>query len=274
MHSLSDFEPSSKPKAAEYILRSLISLNQFGSLYEKTEPFSEELGDESLVVEVVTEYAKYLEGKEHGLEHCISEYPQSEIVVCIGSLYFIREQKTEQALNLLNSAELTLECLPILIQLRVITGRLDLAKRDLETYRKISHDSLVFNVSESWVHCVSAGESLQSPFYLYEEMAQSHPSVKSLLSLFVVNLQLHHFVEVEELLEQLEKLYESSSEDKSNLLANLITLHAIKGEGENVEKCVKELASMNSHHPCLVDYNQKVADFEAVVAKYSDQVVR
>ncbi|ODV94341.1 hypothetical protein PACTADRAFT_51199 [Pachysolen tannophilus NRRL Y-2460] len=268
-HQLDSFSEPAVPKVREYILRSHLILGN----YEEVETGIQNIEDTdvSKSFELYTLFVKSNEKEpiEEFDDFLTNVTSDSEVITVLGSIYLARTGRIDEALKLLekNSANNSMECISIQIQLRILTNRLDLALKDISNFSKIAQDDIVFNLTESWVNLLKGGSAYQSSFYFYEEISQSNTSLKNLICLLILNLQLHHLPESAEVIEQLKTINEADVTN-GDLLANQITYYVLNGEFEKVDELREELITQNSEHPYIVDYNEKVALFDDIVAKY------
>ncbi|KAL9033874.1 MAG: hypothetical protein Q9214_007303, partial [Letrouitia sp. 1 TL-2023] len=172
--------------------------------------------------------------------------------------------RTEEALSLLSKHQGNLEAYaPFFMHLS--QNRTDLALKEVSAARKWAQDNLLVNIAEAWVGMRVGGESYQSAFYVFEELAQtpSTTAPKSLISQSIAELHLGRLPEAEAALNQaLEK--EPTDIDA---VANAVVLGTIMGKRAEVEERMAELKGRG--HPLLKDLEEKGKAFDVAAAKYS-----
>ncbi|ODV59223.1 coatomer subunit epsilon ASCRUDRAFT_82222 [Ascoidea rubescens DSM 1968] len=271
--SLKSFSGSVAARAEEYILRSRISLGDVSGVLNYIQ--AEEQNGRALPagLEAIRLYALYVRNPSKNdihlkFEEFISRHTNDETTLVLGSIYLVKQYGNyEDALTLLSKGENSLECISVIVQIQLLRNRLDLAIKELKNSRQISQDSIIYNLSESWANSVSGSDDkLQSSFYFWEEISQSNTSVKSLVSLLIINLQMKHFPESKEIIDQIELL----NGDDLNFLANEITYYVINGDNKKVEELIQRLNQLSKgQHPYIIDYKEKDAMFDEIVQKYS-----
>ncbi|CDK28077.1 unnamed protein product [Kuraishia capsulata CBS 1993] len=277
-HGLDSFSAESHYKATEYVVRSHFALESIDDALKIIKEDETE-GEDAEKLKFLAKYATYLKSRTGGESSDIDEYIENfanlEIVAVLGSVYLINLGKLNQALELLSGIEASLETIALTVQIRILTGKLELAQKELSYAKKWAQDDIVFNFAEAWANLsVGSLNNLQSAFYFFEEIAQGNTSFKGLVSLLGLNLQLHHFVESKEVLNQLEQLAQTSQTEESlagDYLANKVSYDAITGEAD-FEQTVTELREVAPSHQFVVDYDDKLATFDGIVAKYAEQI--
>lgn len=186
------------------------------------------------------------------------------VQLCCGTV-LARAGETEEALALLARHQGSLDAVALIIQIHLQQNRTDLAAKEAQRARKWAQDSLLVNLAESWVGLRQGGESYQSAFYVYEELAQapSTQTTHSLIGQAICELHLGRLPEAESALQQALAL-DSNSADA---LANLMVLHAI--QGQDTQELKSRLEKVRPGHQILVDAAAKREAFEAARAKYS-----
>ena len=114
------------------------------------------------------------------------------------------------------------------------------------------------------------GESYQSAFYVFEEMAQtpSSTSSKSLISQCLAELHLGRTPEAEAALNQ---ALQNEPKDVE-AVANAIVLRTILGKATDTQQGIEELKAMDSSHALLTDLEEKSSLFDQAAGKYAAKV--
>ncbi|KAL8761705.1 MAG: hypothetical protein Q9184_002209, partial [Pyrenodesmia sp. 2 TL-2023] len=138
------------------------------------------------------------------IEQLVESSSENATVQILGGIVLQADGRTEEALSLLSKHQGNLEAIALITQIHLQQNRTDLALKEVSAARKWAQDSLLVNIAESWVGMRVGGESYQTAFYVFEEMAQtpSSTSTKSLVSQAVSELHLGRLPEAEAALNQ------------------------------------------------------------------------
>ncbi|KAI4164339.1 MAG: hypothetical protein LQ342_001985 [Letrouitia transgressa] len=163
--------------------------------------------------------------------------------------------RTEEALSLIT----------LTTQIHLSQNRTDLALKEVSAARKWAQDNLLVNIAEAWAGMRVGGESYQSAFYVFEELAQtpSTTAPKSLISQSLAELHLGRLPEAEAALSQ---ALEKEPRD-IEAVANAVVLGTIMGKRAEVEERMAELKGRG--HPLLEDLEEKGKAFDVAAAKYA-----
>lgn len=221
-----------------------------------------------------TLYTKFLQGQDVSgdFDSLIESGKNKWFVQILGSFYLVKNGRVDEAINLLQRHENSLECVLLLTQLYIHQNKIELTEKEVSKASQYAQDNIIFNLAEAYLNSVKNGESLRGALYFFEELSHTNPSYRSLIGQLVLNLQLHQFPEAEEVFRQLEEFSASGSKN-ADLIANQIAYASITGDDELAASKREELAKLNPSHPSVVDYKEKNELFDTVVAKYSEQIV-
>lgn len=117
---------------------------------------------------------------------------------------------------------------------------------------------------------LQGGDSYQSAFYVFEEMAQtpSSTSSKSLISQAVSELHLGRLPEAEAALNQA-----LQNEPKDiEAIANAVVLATLMGKSTEQQQYLEELKTRQADHALLTDLEEKSSLFDQAAGKYSAKV--
>jgi len=179
------------------------------------------------------------------------------------------EGKTDQALALLAKHQGNLEAVALLVQIYLQTNHVDLAIKEIAAAKRWAQDSLLFNLSESWVGMRIGGEKYQAAFYVYEELA-SNPNTVAPLSIIgqaVAEIHLGRLPEAEAALSSAIEKYPENAE----LIANTIVLNILTGK--DTSGLLSKLEEVQPTHTMLADLQEKNALFDMAASKYSPKVL-
>ncbi|KAL9610971.1 MAG: hypothetical protein Q9167_004348 [Letrouitia subvulpina] len=173
--------------------------------------------------------------------------------------------RTEEALSLLSKHQGNLEAITLTTQIHLSQNRTDLALKEVSAARKWAQDNLLVNIAEAWVGMRVGGESYQSAFYVFEELAQtpSTTAPKSLISQSIAELHLGRLPEAEAALNQ---ALEKEPRD-IEAVANAVVLGTIMGKIAEVEERIAELKGRG--HLLLEDLEERGKAFDAAAARYA-----
>ncbi|KAL8710901.1 MAG: hypothetical protein Q9225_007210 [Loekoesia sp. 1 TL-2023] len=204
------------------------------------------------------------------IDQLIESSSENATVQILGGIVLQADGRTEEALSLLSKHQGSLEAIALITQIHLQQNRTDLALKEVSAARKWAQDSLLVNIAESWVGMRVGGESYQSAFYVFEEMAQtpSSTSSKSLISQAISELQLGRLPEAEAALNQA-----LQNELKDNeAVANAIVLATITGKRAEQQQYLDELRKLQPDHALLTDLEEKSKLFDQAAGKYAAKV--
>ena len=168
-----------------------------------------------------------------------------------------------------------LEPFLVLVQLYLIKGKLTGATKvlqNLNQFPESARDNIVYQVLESWILSVTGGsDNINNSYYFYDEILSSdfdqdiQGKFKILNVLFALTLQLKHFPEAQELLEQIKGL----GVVDANFIANQITFDQLQNDGANTAELLSELKRLDASHELLKEQDLKTSIFDDIVTKYS-----
>lgn len=201
------------------------------------------------------------------IEKIIAANKENQTVEYLGGIVLILENRLEDALELLSFHEGSLEAISLIVQIRLIQNRLDLAQKELQAAKKWAQDNIVFNLAEAWVDFRLGGtDKYQDGYYIYEELASGGaPTSKALAGQIVSQLQLGRLPEASEAIQEALVLDPHNPE----LLINAVSAAILQGtEYVEIESKLKEVAPQHAH---LIDLKEKEDLFEKISAKYAEQ---
>lgn len=168
-----------------------------------------------------------------------------------------------------------LEPFLVLVQLYLIKGNLVGASRviqNLNHFPESARDNIIYQVMESWILAVTGGsDNINNSYYFYDEIMSNdfdddvQGKFKILNVIFALTLQLKHYPEAQEILEQIKGL----GIVDADFIANQITFDQLHNNGANSKELLGELKKLDSDHELLKDYEQKTNIFDEIVTKYS-----
>ncbi|KAL8734627.1 MAG: hypothetical protein Q9181_003127 [Wetmoreana brouardii] len=221
-------------------------------------------------------------GAETQVDQLIESSSENATVQILGGIVLQAAGRTEEALSLLSKHQGNLEASvlpepisarsPLITQIHLQQNRTDLALKEVSAGRKWAQDSLLVNIAESWVGMRVGGESYQSAFYVFEEMAQtpSSTSSKSLVSQAVSELHLGRLPEAEAALNQ--ALQNNESKKDIEAIANAVVLATMMGKSAEQERYLEELRKEKEDHMLLRDLEEKERLFDQALGKYAAKV--
>lgn len=237
-------------------LRAKIALGQTDKVLSETK------GDASKPeIAAVRALATYKSGKEDAavaeaekLAESSSEVPYVQV---IAGTILAAAGKTEEALALLQKHQGSLEAVAVIVQIHLSQNRLDLASKEVQSARKWAQDSLLINITESWVGLRLGGDRYQQAFYEFEEMPVPQA---------IAELHLGRLPEAEAALQR--QLAES--EGDVDALANSVVLNTLSAK--DTSDLMKSLQKASPNHPLLVDMKEKSDLFDQAASKFAAKV--
>ncbi|KAL8681763.1 MAG: hypothetical protein Q9186_002152 [Xanthomendoza sp. 1 TL-2023] len=218
--------------------------------------------------------AQYSSGDNAGatkqIEQLIETSSENATAQILGGIILQASGRTEEALSLLSKHQGNLEAIALITQIHLQQNRTDLALKEVSAARKWAQDSLLVNIAESWVGMRVGGDSYQSAFYVFEEMAQtpSSTSTKSLISQAISELHLGRLPEAEAAINQ--ALQNEPKEIEA--IANAVVLTTIMGKTTEQQQYLEQLKREKSDHALLADLEEKSSLFDHAAGKYSAKV--
>ncbi len=262
--SASDFSETSREKAQEYIYRAEIALGKAKEVVKATE------SSEAVSLKAVGAYAQYTLNNKGGLEtlkQLIEDHANNETVEVLGAIVLYKEGSLEDAINLISNHEGGLEAISLLVNLRLIQNRPDLASKELKSAKKHAQDNTIFNFAEAWYNVEVGGKLSNQALYFYEDIVSHAGNPRTQAGLIAANLQLQQLPEASTTIETVSKIFP----DDPDILANTIALNILNDD--DYEETLETLKKVSPDHPAVIDYQEKNELFNAVVAKYAPQVV-
>lgn len=214
------------------------------------------------------------------------EFADFETQACLMTIYLVKVRKDFcQAIKILSeyisSSKIMaheLEPYLLLVHLHLSTGNLSEAKAAFSSFEKLpfsSRDDIVYHVTESWMKAVIGGsDNVSNALCFYEELltndfgddAQGKYHVLNVL--FALTMQLKHFPEAQDYLEQINALgFQDNTTGDFN--ANKTVYEYLTRQEDMADSLLQELSKVNPEHPLLVDLLEKEARFDAILEKYS-----
>ncbi|KAL8916286.1 MAG: hypothetical protein Q9208_008597 [Pyrenodesmia sp. 3 TL-2023] len=204
------------------------------------------------------------------VEQLVESSSENATVQILGGIVLQADGRTEEALSLLSKHQGNLEAIALITQIHLQQNRTDLALREVSAARKWAQDSLLVNIAESWVGMRVGGESYQSAFYVFEEMAQtpSSTSTKSLVSQAISELHLGRLPEAEAALNQ---ALQNAPKDVE-AIANAVVLATLMGKTSEQQQHLEELRNARPDHALLTDLEEKGSLFDQAAGRYAAKV--
>lgn len=215
-----------------------------------------------------------------------SQDPEFETQAVLTALYLVKFRKdVDQAIALLtrfvgkgSENPFQLEPFLILVQLYLHKENFSEAVRvyqKLQTFPSEARDDIIYQVLESWIMSIKGeSDNISNAYYFYDELLSTdfeddpQGKFRVLNVLLVMTLQLKHYPEAKELLDQIAALDYKGSNGQADLLANRVTYDYLTNDGANVVTLLRELAAVDAEHQLLVDFKEKNERFDAIVEKY------
>ncbi|CCG81605.1 Putative uncharacterized protein [Taphrina deformans PYCC 5710] len=192
-----------------------------------------------------------------------SDNPDVQII--IATVFARDSERVEDAIDVLNSIEDSLEAVALLIQVYLSTNQLSSAQSTLQSAKSWAQDAELIQLAEMWVSLRAGGtDAYQNAFYTAQEFADTTGSpVRMLLAQSVIEIQLGRYDEAEgTLLQVLNK--DPSSPDA---LANQVVLWTLLGR--DTAPIVEKLKSVDASHPLVQQIEEKASEFDSCAANYT-----
>ena len=284
-YSLEEFSEENQLKVLEFQIRSTVALDQDASQlieqgktrFPDNEEFFQLLQAWNDLHDFGTDDSTYFEDLKQA---------KFELQAILTSLYLVKFAKdidqsikflTEYIEKLNNLQKYNeIEVFLILIQLYFIKGNFKQATgvfKVLNLFPDFSRDNIIYQIIESWYISIQNGsDNVNNSYSLYDEVLSNGYSdddvkgkVHNLTVLLVLTLQLKHYPEAQEALDQISTL---TSERNADLIANQITLDRLVNHGQGTKGLLAELKKVNPDHDLIKDEESKNEIFDSIVAKY------
>ncbi|CCG21966.1 Sec28 protein [Candida orthopsilosis Co 90-125] len=284
-YSLEEFSEENQLKVFEFQIRSTVALDQDASQlieqgktrFPDNEEFFQLLQAWNDLHDFGTDDSTYFEDLKQA---------KFELQAILASLYLVKFAKDiDQSIKFLtdyidklNNLQKynEIEVFLILIQLYFIKGNFKQATfifKVLNSFPDFSRDNIIYQIIESWYISIQNGtDNVNNSYSLYDEVLSNSYSdddnkgkVHNLTVLLVLTLQLKHYPEAQEVLDQISTL---TDEKNADLIANQITLDRLVNYGQETNGLLAELKKVNVEHELIKDEESKNEIFDAIVAKY------
>ncbi|KAK9236631.1 coatomer epsilon subunit-domain-containing protein [Lipomyces kononenkoae] len=266
--SLAGYSDSAITQARVYQYRAQIAL---GSPEQVVADLEDTEGNAALAA--VKALALYKAGEIEGSLEIVEELVETSSddatvqVLCATVLYLA--ERVEDALSLLSKHEGNLAAVALIVQIRLMQNKLNLAAKEVQHVKKWGQDNLLVNLSEAWVDLHLGGDKYQEAFYIYEELAQtpSTSNARTFVGQAVADIQLGRLEEAEDAINSaLER--DSTSAD---VLVNAIILYILLGRDYSQQ--LETLQSVDAENPFLTDLEEKSGLFDSCAAEYASLIV-
>ncbi|KAH6560461.1 hypothetical protein BASA62_010471 [Batrachochytrium salamandrivorans] len=191
---------------------------------------------------------------------------QQQQAVC-----FLTSPLTEDALRLLVCAPKHLECVALAVQIYLKMDRVDLAKKELASFRTWADDATLAQLIESWVNIFSGGpEKYQEAFYIFEELSSTGTITSKLLtSKAVALIQARKFEDADAvLLEALNK----NPNDPDTLANMIVTATALQKPANVLHQFMSQLKDVAPQHPLVQEQALKESLFDRSALRFAQGV--
>lgn len=283
-YSLDSFATENKLKVLEFQVRSSVALSQDAS--ELIDLGKLIFPEQSQVFDVLQAWNDLMTfGIDESTYFDDVADAQFELQASLTALYYVKFKKDiPQAILLLvkytnyntnNTKEL--EPYLILVQLYLVKENFSEAYKIYQSFQNFppqAKDSIIYQVLESWILSIKGEtDNISNAFYFYDEMLSTdfdddpQGKFRILNVLLVMTLQLKHFPEAKELLQQINALdYKGNEND--DFIANQVTFDYLTNNGANVDSLLQKLRESYADHRLLTDLQEKEAKFDEIVTKY------
>ncbi|ODV76743.1 uncharacterized protein CANTADRAFT_57724 [Suhomyces tanzawaensis NRRL Y-17324] len=282
-YALSHFSPEHQLKVLEYQIRSTVALEQDAS--QLIEHGKSQFPDNEELFQLLSAWDDLKSfGTDDSTYFDDVKQAKFELQAVLTAIYLVKFHKdVDEAIKFLTAYTQTqgsrkyneLEVFLVLIQLHLSQGNFTAANKIFATFEQFpdsTRDSIIYQVLESWLLSIKGeSDNISNAYYFYDELLSSdynedpQGKFKVLSVLFVLTIQLKHYPEAQELLDQIVEL---SPKPNADLIANKITYDYLTNHGANVPQLLAELKEVQSDHPVLIDLKEINAKFDEVVQKY------
>lgn len=188
-----------------------------------------------------------------------------EIQIIIATILAREPDRVEDAIDVLNSIDDSLEAAALLIQIYLSIDQLAQAQTTLKAAKGWAQDAELIQLAESWVSLRAGGtDNYQSAFYTAQEFADTAGSpIRMLLAQAVAEIELGNYEEAEGTMIQVL----SKEPENADALANSVALKTLTGKDTTAER--EKLATVAPGHPLVLEIQEKVHEFDTIKNNYS-----
>ncbi|PSK34656.1 hypothetical protein C7M61_005016 [Candidozyma pseudohaemuli] len=283
-YSLDSFAHENKLRVLEFQVRSSVALSQDASqLIDQGKLIFPELTHVFDVLQAWNDLMTFGIDESTYFDDVVDA--EFELQASLTALYYVKFKKDiPLAIQLLvkytnyntNNVK-ELEPYLILVQLYLIKENFSDADKIYKSFQNFppqARDNIIYQVLESWILSIKGeSDNISNSYYFYDEMLSSdfdddpQGKFRILNVLLVMTLQLKHFPEAKELLNQIIALNYKGNEN-DDFIANQVTFDYLTNGGANVSALLQRLKEANAEHQLLTDLDDKNAKFDEIVNKY------
>ncbi|KAI0442383.1 coatomer epsilon subunit-domain-containing protein [Xylaria telfairii] len=264
---VSNLAPENEDPARALELRARIALGQAEDVLAEVQDETE-VPECAAVAALAQSALGQTEEAVQAVEKLVKSIGDHQAVQVIGGIVLQAAGKSDEALALLSRHTGSLDAIAVITQIHLQQNRTDLAVKEVAAARRWAQDSLLVNLTESWVGLRLGGEKYQQAFYVFEELAQA-PATSSVLSLVSQAVCEIHLGRVEEAQAALEQALQKQP-DYADAIANLLVLAFITGK--DPAELTSSLKKAAPEHAFLVDLKEKSDLFDKAASKFSAKV--
>lgn len=285
-HDLGQFSPESQLKAFEFQVRATVALgDDASSLIENGRTLFPDLPEVLDVLQAWNDLNTFGTDESTYFDDVVEAEFEAQAVLT--AIYLVKFHKdVDLAVAVLTAftaraSENVLELEPylLLVQLHLFKENFGDALKVYQKFQTLpfgARDDIVFQVLESWINSVKGeSDNISNAYYFYDELlssgfddaADAKGRLHVLSVLFAMTLQLKHYPEAQELLDQVAAL-DYTGPGTADLLANRVTYEYLTRDGADVVALLRELAAADPDHQLLADFKEKNERFDAIVEKY------
>ncbi|KAJ3105029.1 hypothetical protein HDU97_008637 [Phlyctochytrium planicorne] len=201
------------------------------------------------------------------VKELLSSSNLTPLLATLAASVYICDDLFEDALKVLHPFSKNLECIALTIQIYLKLDRLDLARKEIASFKSWADDATLAQLIDTWTNLFSGkADKYREAFFAFDEIATSNVATSRLIVGKAVACILQgKFEEAEQLL--LEALDRNSS-DSETLLNLIVCSNALGKPQEVISRYYNQLTETNPSHPYVQELALKNSLFERAAAKY------
>jgi len=191
----------------------------------------------------------------------INQSPTAQLIAA--QIYF-DAKNYRQALKYVHAGHESLEMLAMSVQIYLKIDRIDLAQQTVKSMSDIDDDDTLTGLASSWIYIVQGGEKVNEAFNFLQELVEKFgPSIPTLNSLAICQIQLRNYTNAFQYLKQARDLAISGKEKVSaeTLINSVVCLQHLR-KPELITRILSELKQTHPNHIWLKKYNEMETAFD------------
>mmetsp|Transcript_13068 Transcript_13068/g.32278 ORF Transcript_13068/g.32278 Transcript_13068/m.32278 type:complete len:295 (+) Transcript_13068:39-923(+) len=187
-------------------------------------------------------------------------------LLLVAALVYAGEGDYDAALKAAHKGA-TLEHLAAKVQILLKMDRVDVAKREAATMKRIDEDATLTQLANAWCYLAGGGSDVQEALFIYQDLLERHGATDPILNGIALSyLGAGRFDDAERTLQEALAKNPKNPDTLVNVIA--CAMHKQK-PAELVERYIAQLRTVAPAHPWLAKLDSFEAEFARVAATYA-----